>query len=331
MLFELPEASYDLRMDLGFQCDGEKLWHSLYHFPRMGIGTMFLDYGNAAVLGRTFAFYGFIDQPYIRWKNFSFWGRFDHGIAIHSKTYDPVHNPLNSAISSTLNIHASLGLRMEYQFVQRLSLRLGAYFVHQSNSRITVPNLGLNTTKVLGGLSYTFPPEKKPSNKITQEKIAAFSLPKWQFISKIGLGLKEEITYHGPKYPVYVVGIQVARNVKQKRRYLMGVEAAWDMSKEAFKKDQEITDPLYKFQTFRPALSLGHEYLFGRIGLLTQANIYLRNTFARSSFWNARLGSRIYLNSPFKKPHKTNAFLGIYIKSHVFVADNLEFAVGMQF
>lgn len=332
IFFDIPNGSYDLRMDMAFQTRGNQVWHQLYRYPRIGLGTMFLDYGNPDVLGRTFAIYGFIDQAYLRKGKLSLWGRFDHGVAIHSKIYHPVHNPQNGAISSRFNLHASLGLRAEFQLSHTIQLRLGGYFSHQSNSRVTVPNLGLNTLKWLAGLSYTFDkPKQKQTSAISQFRPSEFDLPKWNFIPRIGLGLKEEIAFNGPKYPVYSISLQVSRNVKKKRRYLMGVESGWDMATRAFKVDQEIQSNEAKFHVFNPSVSIGHEYLFGRIGLLTEVNIYLRQTFIRKNKWASRLGTNFYLQSPFVKPSKDKLFIGFYIRSHVVVADYLEFGLGYQF
>ncbi|MCI4669351.1 MAG: acyloxyacyl hydrolase [Bacteroidia bacterium] len=325
--FDQSGGSQDLRLDLAFQTNGQTPWHKFYRKPRIGLGMMYLDYGNPDVLGQSYAIYGFIDQAYLRTSKFSIWGRFDHGLSWQTKIFHPTENPINNAIGSRLNLHASLGLRIEYLLNPSLSIRLGGYFVHQSNSRITVPNLGLNTVKALGGLSYHFQGDEK---NVVDIDHSDFDLPKWQFVPKVGLGIKEDFAFNGPKYPIYILSFQMARNVKRKRRYLFGLESTWDLSNQAFKRDQEFNGPDVAFQTFLPSISIGHEYLFGRIGLLTQANIYLRNTFSRKNFWTSRLGSNIYLKSNFIDPDH-NLFVGVYIRTHVFVADFLEFGMGYQF
>ncbi len=328
MVFELPRVARDYRLEFFYGTRGKKSWQRLYNLPRIGVGLKYLDYGNLDVLGRVFAIYGFIDQKYLQKDPFTLFGRFGHGLSVHSRIFDDQLNPLNNAIGSHLNLHASLGLRMEYLITPQLALRLGAHFAHQSNARISVPNLGLNTLKFSIGMTWHL---KREESQPISEPDSSLCLAKWQFIPKLSLGLKEEKVSKGPKYPVYIIGFQIARSIRQKRRILLGLESQWDMAASAFRRNQDIDEEDQGLLIYNPSLSLGHEYLMGRIGLLTQANLYLRKTWERPDFFAAKIGTNLYLFSNYDRENKQNLFFGIYIKTHLAVADFMEFALGYQF
>ena len=327
MVFDLPNPARDYRLEISQVVDGSEAWHKPYHFPIVGAGILLLDYGNPDVLGRTFSTYFFVDHNYLSVGRLSLFGRFEKGIAFHSKAFDPETNPLNNAIGSNINLHASLGLGLRIRVYRRAILRIGGYFSHQSNSRFSFPNLGLNTVKVLVGANIFSFGERSITRRQAPKD---FDFPTWHKMVSFGLGIKEEKRVEGPRYPVYMLRFQMARNIKNKRRIIGGIEAKWDLAKAAFARNQGIDDPMVEFQSFDPSISLGHEYLMGHVGLLTQANLRLKEPFQGNNYWSVKVGSNVYVHSNYRHP-KSNLFVGIYINANKAVADFLEFAVGYQF
>ena len=97
--------NYALSNKKGFE------WRRLYNFPDYGVSYNFKSYHNPEILGDSHSLTGFFQMPFLpkgNAINFGFIGF--AGFGIFTKKYDPTNNPLNTAVSSIINISAEARL-----------------------------------------------------------------------------------------------------------------------------------------------------------------------------------------------------------------------------
>ncbi|MEO1450482.1 MAG: hypothetical protein AAFV07_13205, partial [Bacteroidota bacterium] len=212
-----------------------------------------------------------------------------------------------------------------YWIAQRLIIRSGATLSHNSNGRLSVPNLGLNTAKLRVGVGYML----RPAERLTSQREAAPDLPKRLIItSRLGLAFKEDKTALGPKYPVYIIAVGAARWLGPKSRIFAGYEFSHDQTAVAFNQNQEIPEGV--FLPNRHLGFIGHEFIIGHVAIMTQYFAYLDPPFAGGDSWGFKLGPHYYFRHPLEHPDQ-NVYVGVYLKAHKAVADFAELTLGLTF
>lgn len=326
MVFALPQPARALSLEASWQTDGHLPWHHQHGLPRLGWSLVVLDYGNPAVLGRAWSLVPFIDAPLLRRPGLRLGFRVGFGIGWLDRPYDRLTNPGNNAIGSHVNNTTMVSLLGQVRLGSLWWVRAGATVSHNSNARLQVPNLGLNTTKLRLGLAYTLSPAR-PRQEAPPvpppRRALGLSL-------RTGLAYVEEKTPQGPKYPVHVMAAYLDRPLSPKSRVLVGVEAAFDRGIQAFFLDHDIARGPGNRQPWRYSAIVGHELLLGRTGVMTQAFLYLNDPLGDSDSWGFKLGPQVYLIPPERQP-QVNAFVGIYLKAHRAIADYAELVLGMRF
>ncbi|MEO1450231.1 MAG: acyloxyacyl hydrolase, partial [Bacteroidota bacterium] len=168
MVFALPRPARAYSLDIAREMDGSRAWHRRYGYPRVGFSAWMQDFGNQAVLGRSWSIHPFIDFNIWTIRDFRFRFRLAYGLTWIDQIHHPDTNPENNAIGSHINNVTSLGLLAEYWIAQRLIIRSGATLSHNSNGRLSVPNLGLNTAKLRVGVGYML----RPAERLTSQREA---------------------------------------------------------------------------------------------------------------------------------------------------------------
>ncbi|RMG64326.1 MAG: acyloxyacyl hydrolase [Bacteroidetes bacterium] len=325
MVFALPRPARGLRLEASWQTDGSRPWHHLHHLPRLGWSVMMLDYVNPEVLGRAWSLVPFIDAFFLRRERLRLGMRVGFGLGWLDHPYDRLTNPGNNAIGSAINNTTMLSLLGQVRVAPHWWLRAGGTLSHNSNARLQVPNLGLNTAKLRLGLAYAITPDRPVQ--------AAAPLPPARrpvgITLRTGLAYVEEKVPEGPKYPVHVLAAYLDYPLSPKSRLLGGFEAAFDRGIQAFFLDNDIPKGPGNQQPWRYSAIVGHELLIGRVGVMTQTFVYLNDPFSDRDSWGFKLGPQVYLHPPTRQP-AANAFLGVYLKAHRAIADYAELVLGVR-
>lgn len=325
MVFALPNPARAYSLDVAREMDGSRAWHRRYGYPRVGFSAWLQDFGNPEVLGRSWSLHPFIDFNVWTLKDFRLRFRLAYGLAWIDRIHHPDNNAINNAIGSHINNVTSLGLLAEYWIAQRLIVRGGATLSHNSNGRLSVPNLGLNTTKLRVGIGYML----RPPERIKTQREAEVNLPKRLIVTaRFGLAFKEDKTAFGPKYPVYILAVGAARWLGPKSRVFAGYEFSHDQTNAAFNRNQEIEEGV--FRPNRHLGFLGHEFIIGHVGIMTQYFAYLDPPFAGGDSWGFKIGPHWYFRQPVEHPDQ-NVYFGVYLKAHKAVADFAELTLGFTF
>ncbi|MEY3398565.1 MAG: hypothetical protein RL220_1159, partial [Bacteroidota bacterium] len=142
---EYPSNGWSVagELQLLWQCNADKRWMSERGRPFLGVNCIMVDFGNADVLGRTFAL---VPQVMRRWSlgTSYFFIRGGLGIGYFNKSYDKNDNPDNLVFGSRFANVSNLGLGLGCRIGKQHSLEIGGAVIHASNAHVRVPNIGGN-------------------------------------------------------------------------------------------------------------------------------------------------------------------------------------------
>jgi hypothetical protein len=198
---------------------------------------------------------------------------------------------------------------------------------HASNARFQQPNLGLNTAALRFGLAYTPQPLEK---RVAYDYSVYPFARQWKPFFRVELAVKELKAAKGPRYPVWTGAAGVQWHFRRQNQLLAGLGLSHDQATEAFMKEFGIPREPGQWNYLRPHLFLGHEFLLGRVGILTQTFFYLDQPFQGQDFMGFQIGPNLYFTHPRDLPG-INGFVGIYLKAHRAIADYAGLTVGMSF
>ena len=193
-------------------------WHCLrqWNNASIGVGLTYLNLGNDAKLGSTFAAYGYMNQPFYNGTHFRIGARPSVGLAAVTKTYANTyegtalykdHIGANWSIGSILNAYLALELYMDFPIKDGWEITLNGGWRHISNGSIMHPNAGYNMFGGELGLRYhpstpntqnTQNTQSSPKRMTTKELHEEVNKPWAVEISATG-GVKQN--YYADNYP----------------------------------------------------------------------------------------------------------------------------------
>lgn len=329
MVFALPRPARGWQVEALRQTDGRRYAEATLRRFRWGLGASWLDYGgHRDELGYAWSVYPFFDLPLLRSPRLSLWGRMSMGLAYVDRRFHRLHNPGNNAIGSPLNAHVAITLLAEARLSPRWSLRVAGDFAHQSNAKRVLPNLGLNTARLRGGLTYRWhiddPVVPMRLDSLPPDRRLRLGL-------RYGFGLTERGMPDGPGYPVHVATAFVARRISRANRLFTGFEYSYRAEIHAFMQDNDLGEEEQGWYPQRLAWVLGYELGCGHFGMTGQYLLYLQGLpEGRLAGWGSKFGPQIYLRNQRLHPHR-NLFLGVYLLTHLAVAQYFEVSVGAVF
>jgi hypothetical protein len=329
MVFALPRPAQALSLEAIRQTDGRRYAEAVLHRFRWGMGATWLNYGgHRDELGYAWAVYPFFDLPLLRNARLSLWARMSMGLAYVDRTYDRVHNPINNAIGSHINNYTAVALLGELRVSPRWSLRVGGSFAHQSNAKYAQPNLGLNTAKLQGGLTYRW----RVDEAITPFVVDEVPFDRRVHVGgRVGLGLTEKNAPNGPQYPVVTSALYVSRRVARGSKFFTGFEYSYEAEVRAFMIDNDIPPGTPRWYPNKTAWLFGYELGCGHFGMSGQYLLYLqRLPEGKLSAWGTKFGPHIYLKNQDRQP-RSNVFFAVYLLTEVAVAKYFETSIGVIF
>lgn len=325
--------------------DGFQPWHRYYNNPLLGVDVTVGSMGNHAVLGYYAGAMGSLsfERP---WS-----GRLSRMIKLSlggswfSKPYNEFTNPENVVIGSRIAFLASAELAAGYRINQSWMLKGGVSILHASNSHYKLPNVGMNLPAFMLGLRYNYSCAKDQPADTTLIRLSGKI--RWNF--RVALGMNESGSstspVNGPKYPIYLAAAAISKMYSPVNKVSLGLEAWYNKGVYDFIVSQEFYKEDRHQKAMAVCLTLGHEFLMGKFGVVTTGGVYLYNPFYKDkldrdektgikdklkSYIPARLGVQYHLkNTHFND--KNNLFVGVYIKSNFGQADFLESGLGMVF
>ena len=311
-------APYSIEMFIARASDGSNPWHGFYRYPLYGVSFMMFELGGPTYLGKAHCIFPFM-QFFLTGaeRTAGLNARFGAGVAYVEKTFDPVDNYKNTAISSHINAFLNCGMELRLRVATRVHLSGGCAFTHISNGTLKKPNAGLNYVTAHAGAYYAFGCEKtvKPADRTCYN-----AGNKWQYTVYLSGGLKKYTTYDNSLYAVSGLSFEASRQHLAFTRFGGMIDVFYDTSDYAslIRHEKETT----KSQTVKAGIAAGYYFLFGKLSANVQTGGYLHAKNQEFGLIYQRLALRYAVAS------RINIHLGL--KTHWAQADYIEFALGYR-
>jgi len=294
-----------VELNYGFRSTGEKLWQRIYHYPEIGVGYTFINFGNPDVLGSAHAAFTYVNLPLIERKKCLFTAKFAVGVGYLNKPFDLYDNKYNIAIGSYINAYLNINFDIKYTVYKQWKLIAGFGLSHFSNGGTTKPNKGINLFLPSLGFSYDF--QKKAVER------PDFEIP--EFEKNIELSIIYAAAYSSiepanpDKYFASDISVNFERQFSYKGRYGIGLDLFYDNSLSVYvpgsmdePEISNIGDLIYA------GGHISYDFVFGRTSFTVQIGAY----FFQGQKFNEELYNRFGLKYRFAEHWVANLTLKTY-------------------
>ncbi len=325
----IPTLSSALDLNFVWQTAGKKKWHQSRHFPIIGLGVTYTDYGSPNVFGKCIGVYPNLQVPIIKGEKIEWTLRVGDGIGYVTKKNQKTNpiDTLNTAIGSHINDFAMIITDLRWHINKNWDMQIGGNFTHISNGDYRQPNLGVNFAGGHVGVRY-FPSTSKPIPFIDSN---LKPLPKrWLVEMRLGLAYNEARTPGNPEEPTYIASVYASRRWRGKNKYFFGSDYSYHTN--------NYDDLVYwsKFKgheadyAWYGAFFAGNEYLIGRLGIVFQVGVYYHQIYLKLDPYYEKIGWNYYIIKKEKGVFK-NVFVSGFLKTHAIIAEFAEFGIGAGF
>lgn len=288
---------------------GKSNWDICNCFHYLGVNLSHYSFNNPEVLGSATSLSGSFEP--ILWNNssmqFSLMSGF--GATYLSKVYDEETNPTNTFFSSPISFLLLVSPKFQWRMQKNLALTLSIRYNHISNGGQKQPNRGMNFPTAGIGLNYNPNPYSFPN--YSAEKADR----KQQYYVEAFGTLRGE-TQGESRQPVAGLTIGAYQRVNAIQGIGAGFESQWDNSLKVLPEESN---------GFIHAPFIAHHFLFGKVDFSQRMGVYVKKPKIYEpdkSFYQRYVLSYLLKNS---------IKLGVALKAHGHVAENIEVRLGYQF
>jgi len=305
---------YGIQINFNWLNINKSAWNQCLCYPRLGFSAAYFNFNNPTILGSAYALSFFV-EPFLTYRNkinFSYKGGF--GIAYLTQIYDPETNPQNLFYSSAISFPLHLSFTLNYQINEHVNLRATATYNHISNGGIKDPNKGINFPTAGIGVDYTFKKFQLPEYKENEKSIESPS--KFHFLI---LGSAKTYDANSKKrYPLYGFEAGYRYQFARLSAVMGGVEWVADYTIK-----ERISREGYPHDFTRAAFLAGHVFVIGNFNFSQMLGVYFYSPQKAKDPVYQRVG----LTYQFTERY----FFGVNLKTHLHVADFLDFRTGVRF
>jgi hypothetical protein len=313
-----PEA---VMLSFSRQTHGAQEWHTAYNFPDYGGYFLYQNFNNK-YLGESYSV-GMHYNFYFLNRNLQF--KLAQGFAYVTNPYDKVDNSKNKSLGSHLVDNTNVGLSYKKDnLFKGFGVQAGLLFTHYSNGRTKSPNSGVNIALLNFGMNYNF--EEKTKNVIdtTCHKQNYKEPIRYNFVLRTGVN--ESPVINSGQYPFYHISFYADKRFGRKSAIQFGTELFLTQYFKDFIRYKAIAypelniDPNTDYK--RVGVFIGHEFFVNKMSLEGQIGYYVYEPYKNDISIYDRVGMKYYLNK--------KMFVGFTIKTHLFLAEALEFGFGAR-
>lgn len=310
-----------LMLSLIKQTHGDQEWQKVYNYPDYGAYFIYQDYKNQ-ILGQTFAvgaFYNF----YFAKRRFLF--KIAQGLAYATNPQDKETNSKNSAFGSAIMANTDFVLAYKKEnILDRVGFQTGIIFTHFSNGRIKAPNSGVNAYNLYVGLNYNLDKQIVRERDTIPVNLKCKEPIRYNFVLRSGVN--ESPIIGSGQHPFYHIGFYADKRLNRKSAIQLGTEVFFSNFYKDFIKYQSVAYPEYGVDPNtdykRVGIFIGHELFINRVSLEFQVGYYVYQPYKYDIPIYDRLGMKYYVTK--------NIYTGLSIKTHIFLAEAMEFVVGVR-
>lgn len=324
----IPDLSTALDIAILKQTTGTQDWEQRRHYPVWGVGASYTRYGIDSIYGSAFGIYPFLQTYLIRGKRLEWTLRGGMGIGYVTRHYTraPEWDTLNNAIGSAVNNFTLITTDLRYRIDRHWSIQAGLNFSHLSNGAMKQPNLGVNMYGGHIGIRYWPGGDRPELTDRERPRLRNRVLAQ----ARLGIAFNESGTTDGPIYKTYLASAYVSRRYKSRNKVFIGLDYSYHGNIYAFQRNNEINGGTERANSWKSAVFLGHEWLFGRMGLTAQIGVYLKEAVLRTDPYYEKLGYNYYIIRAERGPLK-ELCLSFQLKTHKAIAELVEFGLGVGF
>ncbi len=319
----IAERPFFVELNLFRPSSGYYKWHRINHFPDYGLCLNYETLGNKEKIGSSIAVAPYLEFPFTyKEKPILFKLKMAWGLAYITKPYDTETNHKNIAIGTHLNTFIQFRFLWQMRISPHLYLNPNITFIHVSNCRVAVPNLGINTLYPSIGITYKWKETQRYS--VVQDSTSD-KKTKHELLFFTGIGVNEVEPPTGNKLWALTVGANYYFNIHQNQQLGAGIDAFYEQSL-SYELRKSDTDAVHFdfYSTFSTGLKLSYAYNFGRLTPILEMGYYLytpSQEFPNGRLYH-RLGCRYYF--------KNNVVAHFSLKTHFAVAYHIEAGIGYR-
>lgn len=301
--------------------DGSREWHQEYNYPDYGAYFLYQDF-KSQPLGQNYSV-GALYNFYLWKRHLQF--KLAQGIAYTTNPYDKIDNSKNKAFGTRIMANTNIGFAYDNQdLFKNVGFHAGILFTHYSNGRVKSPNSGINTYLLNLGISHNLSENFKRQPDTTLIKKSFKEPIHYNFVFRSGIN--ESPIIGSGQFPFYHIGFYADKRLNRKSALQLGTELFITKSIEEYIRYYSVAYPEENISTNtdykRAGIFVGHELLINRFSLEAQIGYYVYEPFKKDIPIYDRVGLKYYLTK--------NIFGGFTIKTHLFLAEALEFGIGYR-
>lgn len=314
---------YGLELHAAKITNGSHQWEKLFNYPHIGFAASYFNYGLPQELGSVYTLTSYLDVTANNQRKNQWRLNIGTGFVYSTKTYEPIENPDNKAVSSKISyvirgtIHHEIKLSEQYYFNINMAFR------HYSNGKLNMPNNGMNFPIMGVGIRYVPSPQK-----ITFARDTIKHFDKKIHANVMGSTSWREVLREDVKHKAYSASLYLSRQITKYNTLLLGVDGfLYDRAsvrrsiavyneQKGINNDQPLDDDGRQM-----AVTVGTELLMGKMMVILQGGFYIyKPQQYYESTWYQRYGFK-YMVTP-------NFFPQVTLKAHSRTADMVEFGFG---
>lgn len=325
---DVPDHSSSFELNFVKQTYGRRQWQQRRHYPLFGFGFAYTNYGLDSIYGKCISMYPNLQLRLLKIGNFEWTFKAGFGLGYATRKYErtPVWDTLNTAIGSHMNNYTLFETDFRYRVNKHLDIQVGGNFSHMSNAAFRQPNLGINMYGAHIGLRY-FPVTSQPE-RISKELNPLKN--RWLLQARFGMSATELGLADGPLFPVYLGSLYVSKRYGSRNKAFIGVDYSYHQHVYVFLRNNEIVPGKERANSWKSAVFVGNEFLFGRVGIMLQVGWYLRQAMLKQDKYYEKLGGNLYLVQREKGLLK-ELYTSVLLKTHKTQAELVEIGVGAGF
>lgn len=303
------------------QTHGAKEWHRAFNFPDYGYYFLYQDF-KSQPLGEGYALGAFYNFYFLK-RHLQL--RILQGVALVTNPYDKVNNSKNKSFGTPVLDNTNFGITYDNQtLLKPIGFHAGMLFTHYSNGRFKSPNSGINTYMLNVGLNYNLEDKKNIVNDSTRVS-NTFSEPiRYNLVFRTGIN--ESPIIRSGQRPFYHLAFYADKRLNRKSALQLGAELFVTNSFKEYIKYYSVAypdkhiDPNTDFK--RVGVFVGHELFVNQLSLEAQLGYYVYQPFKKDVAIYDRIGVKYYMSDKW--------FSSFTIKTHMFLAEAIEFGIGVR-
>lgn len=287
---------------------GKKSWEVCNCFHYLGIQASYQNFDNPNVLGSAYSISGTFEP--VLWKNGPYFLTLLSGMGVSflDQVHDPVLNPDNLFFSSPISFLLFVSPKFEYKFRDFWGVNISIAYNHISNGGQSQPNKGINYPMMGIGINRYLESGPFP----LYEKSSLSNSFQWYLEASY---TNRESNWSVGRKPVFSLLGGFHKRLTAINALGAGLELTKDYSLEV---ENNRTEALM------PSPFVAHHFLFGRFDFNQRMAIYTQKPAGYHDYIFYQRYSLMY--------RFVNSFsLGISLKAHGHVAENIDLRVSYKF